>query len=168
MLLKRQRYATRTRQLFSDPPPFLTVTHSINGGRHLNIWWRNTESAGPELWVHAPAMMTIDSSGRSDPTREGMAHAGLQEGTQGDPVLPAEGWSALLEGDAIHITDADGTSWVEVEDIPGEIVTSIETWAGVTLVYGDLPITQPTDSRLSGWVHVAGSGRKPQSEHDHA
>lgn len=160
-ILNEQREATRRRSVFADPPPFVNITHSIDGGDRLNVWWRNTESSALELWVHSPGMVTVSSLGRTDPVREGMVRAGLQEAPPGEPPQPAHGWSVRLNGLGIEITDADGNVWVSVEHIPTDIARRIRTHAGLVLVYGDLAITLPTDRRLSGWVPLANYYNQP-------
>ena len=151
-ILNEQRAATRRRSIFADPPPSLYVTHSIDGGDQLNVWWRHTESSALELWVHSPGIITISSLGQTDPVREGMARAGLREVTQEEPPQPAHGWSVRLNGGGIEITDADETSWVSIDHIPEDIARRIGAHGGLALIYGDLALTLPTDRRLSGWV----------------
>lgn len=165
-ILNEQRAAMRRRQVFADPPPSLYVTHSIDGGDQLNVWWRDTESSAPELWVHSPGMITISSLGRTDPVREGMARAGLWEVVQEEPPRPAHGWSVRLNGGGIAITDADGTLWVGVERIPEDIARRIGTYGGLVLVYGDLAITLPTARRLSGWVPLVSYDNQPHHDTD--
>ncbi len=155
MILREQRESMRYRKIFSDPPPSVYVTHSIDGGDQLNVWWRDTESATPELWVHAPGIVTVSSLGRIDPVRQGMERAGLLEVAHDEPPQPTPGWIAQLTGDRINIFDAEGTPWVNVENIPTQIVEQICAHGGLTLIYGDLATTHPTDQRLSGWISLA-------------
>lgn len=161
MILREQRESMRYRKIFSDPPPSVSVTHSIDGGDQLNVWWRDTGPATPELWVHAPAIVTVSSSGRFDPVRQGMERAGLPEVAHDEPPQPTPGWLARLTTDGINILDAKGTPWVTVEDIPPQIMEKICAHGGLTLIYADLAITHSTDPRLSGWISLA--TRKNQS-----
>lgn len=155
MILRDQRESMRYRKIFSDPPPSVSVTHSIDGGDQLNVWWRDTGPATPELWVHAPGIVTVSSSGRIDPVRQGMERAGLLEVAHDEPPQPTPGWLARLTNGGIKIFDAKGTPWVTVEDIPPQIVKQICAHGGLTLIYADLAITHSTDPRLSGWISLA-------------
>lgn len=160
-----EQHAIRQRtQLFSDLAPSVNAVHSIDGGDSLNIWWRDAGSSKPELWVHAPGIVTISSLGRSDPICEGMERAGLPEIVHGKPALLVDGWSVRLDGSSIVITDADGVSWVETENIPEDIVKQIKVHGGLILVYGDLAIAQPTDRILGGWIPLGAS--EIHSHHD--
>lgn len=164
--LNEQREAMRRRQIFSDPSPSIVITHSIDGGDQLNIWWRGSEPSPPELWVHAPGIITVSSLGRTDPVREGMERSGLQELDQERPPPAADGWSARLSGAEIEISDAEGTTWVSVEQIPEEITKRIIEHKGLVLVYGDLPVTPPTARRLSGWVPLSSYKNQPNRRND--
>ncbi len=155
MILRDQRESMRYRKIFSDPPPSVSVTHSIDGGDQLNVWWRDTGPATPELWVHAPGIVTVSSSGRIDPVRQGMERAGLLEVAHDEPPQPTPGWLAQLTNGGIKIFDAKGTPWVTVEDIPPQIVKQICAHGGLTLIYADLAITHSPDPRLSGWISLA-------------
>ena len=155
MILRDQRESMHYRKIFSDPPPSVSVTHSIDGGDQLNVWWRDTGPATPELWVHAPGIVTVSSSGRIDPVRQGMERAGLLEVAHDEPPHPTPGWLARLTNGGIKIFDAKGTPWVTVEDIPPQIVKQICAHGGLTLIYADLAITHSTDPRLSGWISLA-------------
>ena len=155
MILRDQRESMRYRKIFSDPPPSVSVTQSIDGGDQLNVWWRDTGPATPELWVHAPGIVTVSSSGRIDPVRQGMERAGLLEVAHDEPPQPTPGWLARLTNGGIKIFDAKGTPWVTVEDIPPQIVKQICAHGGLTLIYADLAITHSTDPRLSGWISLA-------------
>ncbi len=154
-ILREQRESMCYRKIFSDPPSSVSVTYSIDGGDHLNVWWPDTGPAAPELWVHAPGIVTISSSGRIDPVRQGMERAGLPEVAHDEPSQPTPGWLARLTTDGINIFDAKGTPWVTVEDIPPQIVERICAHGGLTLIYADLAITRSTDPRLCGWISLA-------------
>lgn len=155
MVLQQQRKSMRYRKIFSDPPRNVSITHSINGGTQLNVWWRVAGPAAPELWAHAPGIITVSSSGRFDPVRQGLEDAGLPEVAHDEPPQPTPGWLTQLTTAGINIFDAEGTPRVTVKDTPPQIVEKIRAHGGLTLIYADLAITRSKDPRLKGWIPLS-------------
>ena len=163
-ILQEQRLSEHRRKIFADPPPSVYIMHSIDRGDQLNVWWRSIESSAPELWVHAAGIVSVSSKGKTDPVRENMAKAGLQEITQKEAPGPAHGWSMVTNGSGLQITDAEGIPQVSIEHIPEEINNRISKHGGLLLIYGDLAITQPTDRLLAGWIPLTYNNNQPHQD----
>ena len=166
-VLQEQRLSKHRRKLVDDLPPSTCIMYSIDGGNQLNFWWRRIESSAPELWVHAAGIVSVSSTGKTDPVRESMAKAGLQEITQMGAPGPAHGWSMVTNESGLQITDAEGIPQVSIEHIPEEINNRISKHGGLLLIYGDLAITQPTDRLLAGWIPLTNNNnQRHQDPHD--
>ena len=162
--LQEQRLSKHRRKLVDDLPPSTCIMYGIDGGDQLNVWWRSIESSAPELWVHAAGIVSVSSKGKTDPVRENMAKAGLQEITQKEAPGPAHGWSMVTNGSGLQITDAEGIPQVSIEHIPEEINNRISKHGGLLLIYGDLAITQPTDRLLAGWIPLTYNNNQPHQD----
>ena len=150
--LRDQRESMWRRELLSVLPPSVTVTHTIDGGDQLDCRWRSFGSAGLELWVHAPGIITVTASGRTDPVREGMKQAGLLEAHYSEPLQAVPGWQAHLSKKGLEVLDAQGVRWVEVAEVPHWATEQIRANGGLTLIYADVATVQSGDSLLRGWI----------------